>query len=727
MHELHLRIGGMTCGGCVARVRQALLQSPGVWEAEVSLAGESARVQAGDGVSAGQLAGRVRECGYQAAEVIDSAAAEAGARRDYQNRLRQGRQAVMTATMYGIPVVGLEWFGSALASTEAGGHVWWRGLQAGLCALALYSPAGGPIVAGGIRAFLHRTGNMDLLVTLGVLAAFGSSVAALLSGSHGPFHFHGVVMILWFIDVGRYVEARAKHRVTETLTALLERVPRTAIRIEGQALREVDIRELRPGDRLRLADDLVVPVDGRVISGSASVDQSTITGESRAVPKNPGNELFAGTRVLDGVLVMEATRLGTESAIGQILQGVRRAQSSRTDAQRLADRVAGIFVPIVAAVAILTLLAWGLLAAAGWGGGLSAALAVLVIACPCAMGLATPTAVFITTARAAVHGILVKDAAALERLGSVDTVLFDKTGTLTTGKPRVVETVPVGQDSADRVLQLAASLARLSQHPLARALAAHAAAQRLELPAPESFAAWAGGGMQGNVGSECIRAGSADFMAEHGISTAAVDGEHRRFSEGGCQIVLVARDDRLIGLIALADEPRPAAAEVVKTLRSLGLSCALVSGDQGPATAALARAVGIDEIFADQRPEHKSAIVAQLQQGGAVVAFVGDGVNDAIAITQADVGVAFAAGTDVANQLADLTLVSDDLTLVPRAVMIGRRSLRIIRQNLFWAFFYNTASIPLAALGIIPMWVAPAAMMLSSLSVVGNSLRLRSL
>ncbi len=730
--ELLMRIEGMTCGSCVSRVRQAIMSAPGAGSAQVNLATESAVVRVDEGTTFEAVAERIRRGGYGAIEIKNRRHRDhAIDEREFANRLRIGRQAVITALMYGLPVIGLELFGPALASSFTSGQVWWRVLQAVLCAMALYSPAGGPIIYGGLKAAIYRTPNMDLLITLGVLAAFVSSVVAIFVPGATHYHFHAVAMILAFINVGRYLEAKARRGVTDSVSALMQRMPQKAMRVDRGELQEVDISEVHVGDELRVAADTQVPVDGRVLSGGGAVDESMLTGESMPVTKQVGDRVHGGTLVCSGVMTIEATTLGADSAIGQIISAVQRAQSSQTGMQRFADRVAGVFVPIVVVLSVLSLLGWGLLGGAegAWMRGVSSAIAVLVIACPCAMGLATPTAVYVATAQAALQGILVKDAAALERLGQVDVVVFDKTGTITTARAAVQEIVdePIGPGALDHldVLRLAASVEQFSQHPLARVIVAKAQEYHIQLSQPASFQNDPGLGARGSVDGHVVYVGNREYLREHDIATDLMEPRFQQLCSDGRNVVWVAWDGEVAGLIGLADQPRAQAGVAVEDVRSLGVDTMMVTGDQVEAATYVAGTVGIERVHAGVQPAGKADVIAKLQQARRVAAFVGDGINDAPAITQADVGIAFAAGTDVANQAADIILVSDDLRLVPAAIRIGRRSLRVIKQNMFWAFFYNLLAVPMAALGVIPAWVAPAAMMFSSISVVLNSLRLK--
>ncbi|MEE9296961.1 MAG: cation-translocating P-type ATPase, partial [Phycisphaerae bacterium] len=488
-----LRVEGMTCGSCVARIEGALQSVDGVRRARVNLTTETATVDVQPGAQADALIKAVRNAGYEAERFRGGTGELTELESTQSDKLRQQRQAMVQAIGLAVPVIGLELLGSTLQSVLPGSHVWWRVLQGLLCTMLLCSPAGGPILVGGLRAVVHRTGNMDLLITLGVVTAYVSSIVAMFVGGAASYHFHAAAMILAFVNVGKYLESLAKREASSAVAALAQRLPKTAVRVREHgrtsrpwhhgATETVPISRIQLGDLLRVVQDTVVPVDGKIVAGSAAVDQAAITGESMPVPHGQGDTVFSGTVVREGDITIEATALGDESVMGAIVRAVEEAQSGKTRMQRIADRVAGVFVPIVVGLAAVTMIGW-MVSGYGSGRGLTAAIAVLVIACPCAMGLATPTAVLVSTSTAALRGILVRDAAALEALGRVDTVLFDKTGTLTTGNPEVRSVAAVGttgcvvngtgdlslDGDAGEVLRLAASVEQFSQHPLARAI-----------------------------------------------------------------------------------------------------------------------------------------------------------------------------------------------------------------------------------------------------------------
>jgi Cu+-exporting ATPase len=764
---IRLRVEGMTCGGCVARVERALQSVPGVVTARVNLTTGIATVEAapnrerrppplplslggrGEIPDRQALIDAVRAAGYDADTFRGVDTALTGIEQTHQARLREQKQALGQAIALALPVMALHWLAPVLQSREHGGHVWPHAVQALLCTVLLGSSAAAPILVGGLRAIFHRTPNMDLLISLGVTVAYIAGVANLLSGGPDQAEFDSAAMILAFINLGRYFELRAKHDASSAVAALARRVPTMAQLVTARGTREVRVDSIRRGDRLRIAPDTIVPVDGRILEGRAGVDESTLTGEALPRHAAPGDEVSAGTLVREGLITVEAIRVGAESAMGRIIRLVEEAQSGKTRMQRIADRVAGVFVPIVIAVAFLTFLTVFLLFNQSWSTSLRRAVAVLVISCPCAMGLATPTAVMVATGTAGLRGILVRDAAALEAAGRVKIILLDKTGTLTTGSPRVEEVIgapgasPVTGESirGDRgpaptplmqrshrmeMLRLAASAERHSQHPLARAIVAYAREQAMELVEATEIENRPGLGVRAAVEGRIVRVGSPVFLHAEQIDLSGAEEALREQTRRGRSVVLVAIDNQCTGLVSLSDALRPNAAEAIRLLKELGVGSVLVTGDHDVTARAVAADVGVREVFAKMTPQEKVARVREQQTQGQEVAFVGDGLNDAAALAAADAGFTFADAADVATQIAPITMIRKDLLLIPEAIRLARRSLRIIKQNLFWAFFYNLAAIPLAAAGKVSPGVAAAAMMFSSISVVLNSLRLRT-
>jgi len=749
-HEpIQLRIEGMTCGGCVARVERALQSVEGVTRARVNLTTEVATVEGAKTAPNRQaLIAAVRRAGYDADTFRSGDAATTGLDRTHSERLRQQKQALGQAIAMAGPIMALHWLAPILQSHDHGGHVWPHMIQALLCTLLLFSSAAVPILTGGLRAIFHRSPNMDLLISLGVCVAYASGVVNLLRGGPDSAEFDAAAMILAFINLGRYLELRAKHDASTAISTLVRRMPATAQMVTPDGIQEVRTERIKPGDNVRIAQDTIVPVDGVVVAGEGAVDESAVTGESMPRHRRTGDPVVAGSIVRDGLLTVEATRVGAESTMGRIIRAVEEAQSGKTRMQRIADRVAGVFVPIVILLAAVTLVGTRGLAETDWATAIQRAVAVLVIACPCAMGLATPTAVMVATGTAALDGILIRDAAALETAGRIDWMFLDKTGTLTTGLPTVQDVIGVELD-ADDLLRLAACAEQYSQHPLAHAIVTEAKRRGLALVDPSEFENRAGQGVRAKINGQTVHAGSISYLQcvleplsptggegrVRGFSDAllranrigldSVDEIVRRFAAGGQTVVLVAVDRRCVGAIGVADTLRPYAREAVAALNRLGVQTAMLTGDHPQTAAAVARAAGISEVHAAMTPEGKLAEIRRRREGGACVGVVGDGINDAPALAAADVGITFGSATDVALGAADITIVHDRLDRLPTIITLARRSVRIIKQNLFWAFFYNLAAIPLAATGRVSPGIAAAAMMFSSISVVLNSLRLR--
>ncbi len=724
--QIRLRVEGMTCGSCVARVERAIQSLPGVVTARVNLATEVATIDVGqDGARRSDIIEAIRGVGYDADTFRPGDHDSTGLEKTHAAKLQQHRQALVQAGGIALPILALHWGAPVLQSTETGGHVWPLAAQALLCLVLLGSSAGAPILVGGLRSLIHRSPNMDLLISLGVSVAFVAGVVRLFAGGADQGDFQTAAIILSFINVGRYLEMRAKHSTTGAISALARRMPATATLITDDGTKEIPVSQIAPGNKLRVAQDVVVPVDGRIIEGSAALDESAITGESIPCDRTTGDDVSAGTIVRDGLITIEATRVGADSTMGRIIRAVEDAQSGKTKLQRIADQVAGVFVPIAVAIAVATLLLTFTLTDLGFSIALERAVAVLVIACPCAMGLATPTAVMVATGRAAQSGILVRDAAALEAAGSVREMFLDKTGTLTTGNPTVADVVAFGGESRETILQIAGSAEQYSQHPLARAIVNTAREAGAPLTEPSSFSSVAGAGVLAELDGTSVHVGAAKYLKEVGIDLSGAEEAIRAASDAGSSVVLIAKDATAIGMVAVSDSIRPGAAAAIDELRSLGVSCSMITGDNVRTAEAVARATHIDGIHAEKRPEDKLSIIEVQRAAGSRVAFVGDGVNDAPALAAADVGITFASATDVAVGAADITIVHDDLSRLPDMIRLARRSLRIIKQNLFWAFFYNAAAIPLAATGQVPPGLAAGAMMLSSISVVLNALRLR--
>ncbi len=693
-----LSIAGMTCANCAQRLERALGRTPGVIEAAVNFASERATLRVMKGVEDAALEAAVAKAGY--------AVASAESRRalpweDLALALAAILAAPFLAGMLGM-AFGANWM--------PGG--WWQ--------LALAVPLqfglGWRFYRGGWAALRAGTGNMDLLVAMGTSAAFGLSLWMLLTGEHAHhLYFEAAALVIFFVMAGKRLEARAKRATAGAIQALLDLKPRTARRIETDGERDVPAALLRVGDRVALRPGERVPADGVIEAGEAGLDESALTGESRPVPKAPGDRLATGTVVLDGALTLRVTAIGEETVLARVAALVSAAQASRAPIQKLVDRVSAVFVPVVVAIALATLAGW-LLAGAGAEEAVIHAVAVLVIACPCALGLATPAAIMAGTGAAARAGILLRDADSIERGHAVTLVAFDKTGTLSEGRP-VLAAHHAAEPGA---LALAAALQRGSEHPLAHAvLAAHGG----PVAAVEGFRALPGRGVTGVVDGRALWLGNRRLAEEQG-ARGAFAAQAAAEEAQGRTLSWLGEGERALALLAFEDALRPAAAAAVARLRHMGLGVAMLSGDSPEAAGAAAARLGIVEVAAGLLPEGKSAWIAARRGARERIAMVGDGVNDAPALAAADLGIAMGGGTDAAIAAAGITLLRSDPALVPAAIEVARATRGKIRQNLFWAFAYNAAGLPLAALGLLSPALAGAAMAASSVSVLGNALLL---
>jgi Cu+-exporting ATPase len=734
--EIALRIEGMTCASCVGRVERALRSVPGVIDASVNLATERARVvvPAGDDDSLlARLVAAVVDAGYAASLPEDAAGAGASAddagAADKARGLDRERLHLLAAVVLTLPLV------VPMLALPFDSHWMLPGWLQLLLATPVQFWLGARFYRAAWGALKARTGNMDLLVALGTSAAYGLSVFHLLQGpahlGERPLYFEASAVVIALVLLGKWLEARAKRQTTEAIRALQAlrpthaRVRRDGREIEVRAADVVvgDVVVVRPGER--------IPVDGTVLEGDTHADESLITGESLPVAKGAGDRVTGGAVNGEGLIAVTTTAVGAESALARIVRLVEDAQAAKAPIQKLVDRVSAVFVPVVVAVALLTLFAWGVFGG-DWNAAILNAVAVLVIACPCALGLATPTAVMAGTGVAARAGILIKDAEALEIAHAVRTVAFDKTGTLTEGRPVLVAHVAVEGDD-DALLARSASLQQGSEHPLAKAVLAAFAARDTGAPTiARDVRAVAGRGLRGTVEGRALLLGSRRMMAEAGIDTAPLAARADALAHEGCTVSWLGEAvdkagngaPRLHGLLAFRDPPRAHAAQAIAELRALGVRTVMISGDNAGAAGAVARALGIDDVRADVLPEQKADAVRALARDGRV-AMVGDGINDAPALAAADVGIAMGTGTDVAMHAAGITLMRPEPGLVADALDVSRRTVRKIRQNLFWAFAYNVVGIPLAALGLLDPVVAGAAMAFSSVSVVSNTLLLR--
>jgi Cu+-exporting ATPase len=729
LQAIALDIGGMTCAACAGRVERALARVPGVAEASVNLATETARVRfTGSAPAAEALIGAVHKAGYGA--VLHDAGQRAAASHEADDR--RAARALIVGGLLSAPLV------LPMLLAPFGVHAmlpgWWQFLLATPVQFLL----GARFYRAGWHALRAGEGNMDLLVAIGTSAAWGLSTWQLLAhgDAHGAhYYFEGAAVVITLVMLGKWLEARARRRTTEAIAALQALRPDEVwLRRDGREQRAA-VSAVFVGDELLVRPGERIPLDGVLLEGRTHVDESFMTGESRPRARVPGDAVVGGSINGEASIVLRVTAVGAETVLARIIRLVEDAQARKAPIQRLVDRVSRVFVPAVLVLALLTLLGWGL-GSGDWPRAILNAVAVLVIACPCALGLATPTAIMAGTGVAARHGILIGDVQALETAHALTRVAFDKTGTLTEGRPALVACEAVDGLQAAALRGLVARVQAGSEHPLARAIAQAQAAvgEAAAIPAAE-VRALAGRGVVGRVEDQTVWVGNARLLAEIGVPAAERDAWVARgqaHAARGLTVSWVAcapagheAAPQVAGLLAFGDTARPGAADAVRRLHAMGVRTAMLSGDSHGAAQAIARELGVDEVHAELLPEQKSAAIAAWRAAGEVVGMVGDGVNDAPALAAADVGIAMAGGTDVAMHTAGITLMRGDPRLVADAIAVSRRTWTKIRQNLFWAFAYNVIGLPLAALGHLDPVIAGAAMAFSSVSVVSNALLLR--
>jgi Cu+-exporting ATPase len=734
--RLDFPVKGMHCAGCVGRVERALKAVPGVRAALVNLATERATVElASDGPDLADLRRTVAAAGYAVPEetattpeVEDREQAE----RRRENRLLQLK--VLAGAILSVPVL----IGSMHEVFPWAPH--W--LRSPWLLLILTTPVqfwvGGQFHRGFVKELAHRSLSMNALVSIGTSAAYFFSVAVtvwphrFLATGAVPY-YEASALLVTFLVLGRWLEARARGGTSEAIRRLVALRPRTARILRGRQEEDIAIGDVTVGDLLRVRPGERIPVDGEVVEGASTVDESMLTGESVPVEKGPGATVVGGSVNRTGSFTFRATRVGRDTVLARIIGLVEAAQGSKAPIQRLADRVAAVFVPVILAVAAATFGIWWF-----WGpapaffSALTNAVGVLVIACPCAMGLATPTAIMVGTGKGAQLGVLIRSAGSLELLHRVRVVVLDKTGTLTSGKPAVTDILPAPGAVAEDVLARAAAAEQGSEHALGEAIVDFAKARGLALPPITLFQAVPGQGVEALAPEGRLLLGNARMMAARGIDISALETPARGLALEGKSTVYVALAGRALGVIAVADILKPEAPEAVQALRALGLDVAMLTGDARATAEAVARQAGVERVLAEVLPEQKALEVERLRHGGRLVAMVGDGINDAPALAKADVGIAMGSGTDVAIEAADVTLMRGDLRGVVTAIELSHRTIRVIRQNLAWAFGYNLVLVPVAAGVLYPIWgiqlspiLAGLAMALSSASVVANSLRLK--
>jgi Cu+-exporting ATPase len=736
-------ISGMTCAACQARVQRALTKAPGVQAASVNLMTNTAAVSYDASVSSPQaLVETIRATGYGAE--LPSASRTAFEDQEAQDSARAEEfvalrtKAVVTFVIGAVAMIGPMLLPMPeMTMSMSAPAAWWAMLVATAFVMLW---AGRDFYIRAWQALRHGSSDMNTLISVGTGAAFLFSLTATLSPAtfvrHGvepQVYYEAVILIIAFILAGRALEARAKRQTSIALRRLIELQPATARVVRDGRELEIPIEQVAHGDIAVVRPGERIPIDGEIVEGASAVDESMLTGESMPVNKTEGDRVFGGTVNRTGAFQVRATTLGEDSALARIVKLMREAQATRAPIQNLADRVSAVFVPVVLSIAILTFIAWLTL-----GGSsqlvraIAASVSVLIIACPCAMGLAVPTAVMVATGKGAELGLLIKGGEALERAGKVDTVVLDKTGTVTQGAPSVTESIPAAGVTEEELLAVAGSVERFSEHPIAKAIVRHSTERRTAVSAATDFLSETGRGVRARLNGELVVVGSAGLLESDGVSVLPLRAAAERLATAGQTTVFAARNGHLLGVIGVADRIRESSGRAIRRLRQHGITVVMLTGDNARTAGAIGREAEIDEVIAEVLPEQKAADIARRQKEGRVVAMVGDGINDAPALAQADIGIAIGTGADVAIEASDVTLMRPDIDAVADAILLSRRTMRTMRENLFWAFAYNVIGIPLAAGVLYPRFgvllnpvIASAAMALSSVSVVTNSLRLR--
>ncbi|MBI2484374.1 heavy metal translocating P-type ATPase [Candidatus Uhrbacteria bacterium] len=720
MKSTSFTIVGMHCASCQVRNERSLKKITGVQEASVNFATHTARVSYDESlVTERDLHAAIIKNGYTVLTEESSALH----REATLAEMKHAKSLAFFSILLAAPTVLLAMLAIDLRTQIASRDlsVW---LQAGLASIVILG-FGWQFHRGMITQALRLSATMDTLISLGTLSAFFYSAWALSLGRE-DLYFEIGAAITSLILLGRYFEAKSRGRASAAIEKLIQLGAKTARLVEGAAEREIPIETVKVGDLLLVKPGEKFPTDAVVANGTSSVDESMLTGESMPVGKTTGDSVFGATININGALTIRAIKVGQDTVLSQIVRMVVEAQSAKAPIQKLVDTISGIFVPVVIVISAATG-AWWFFQTGELGTGIIHAVAVLVIACPCALGLATPTAIMVGTGAGAERGILIKNGEALEKGKKIDVVLFDKTGTLTEGKPNVTDIVQCQKDiSAEAVIALAGSLESLSEHPLAQAVVGYAKEHKIALQEVTGFEAISGKGVRGAIGQDTVLVGTMRHIKESGIETADCEADRERMEKEAKTVMGVAKNSRVAGLIAVADTLKKDAPDAIRKLRAKGIQTGMITGDNARTAQAIARLTGIETVFAEVLPQEKAEKVKILQREGRKVAFVGDGINDAPALVQADLGIAIGTGTDIAIEAGNIVLVHGSPLKVYEALELSSRTFRTIQQNLFWAFFYNVAAIPLAAFGFLNPMIAGAAMAFSSVSVVVNSLRLKN-
>ncbi|PTH32206.1 copper-translocating P-type ATPase [Staphylococcus arlettae] len=715
-----LDVLGMTCAACSTRVEKILNRTDGVSQANVNLTTEQANIAYNPEVTTPEaLIARIQNIGYDA-----QLKATAGDKVSQKSKeLKRKRLKLIISAILSLPLLltmFVHLFNLPMPAILMNPH-----FQLTLATIVQFG-IGWQFYIGAYKSLRSGSANMDVLVALGTSAAYFYSLFETIKWIVQPqitphLYFETSAILITLILLGKYLEARAKSQTTNALSTLLNLQAKEARVIRNGTTQMIPLKEVVVGDHLIVKPGEKIPVDGLVIKGTTSIDTSMITGESMPVTKFENDEVIGSTMNKNGVITMEATKVGKDTALSSIVQVVEQAQGSKAPIQRLADTISGYFVPIVVAIAILTFIVWITLVQVGQiEHALVASIAVLVIACPCALGLATPTSIMVGTGKAAEHGILFKGGSYIEHTHNINTIVLDKTGTITKGTPEVTDFT-----GSNTTLQLLASAEQGSEHPLAEAIVTYAQQHEITLSQPETFEALPGKGIVATVDNHTILIGNRQLMDQYDVDISMANNTMQNYEDAGKTTMLIAINKEYSGLIAVADTVKATAQQAIELLHQQNIEVVMLTGDNQRTAHAIAQQVGIDTVIADVVPEEKAAVIESLQQQNKKVAMVGDGINDAPALVTADIGIAIGTGTEVAIEAADITILGGDLLLLPKALYTSKATIRNIRQNLFWAFGYNVAGIPIAALGLLAPWVAGAAMALSSVSVVTNALRLK--